>query len=662
MNNNIKLLFIILLSILLLGNCAKKKTTAEDPIGSIIINHMDTTTDSNEVKLNLLASDKTGITGYYISEEQTDPDIDNPDWVDIDSKPDYSTSIPFKLSDDPGEKIVYAWFKNSKKKISSPVSDSIEVVDPATSFNGSITINHGDTATYSNEVSLDIKVTDFAEVTHYYVSERPIDPGIDITSTNPGWTEPEWIIRGNADGKNSYLSKDITFELSDNLEEKRVYVWFKNKTGIISPKMSDTIMLADRPTGSIVINNGDETTTSPVVSLTLAVSGKIAVTDYYIATSSTPPEVSTQGWKSMENIDESGNIHFTLSNDIGEKTVYAWFKNVAGIISPVATASITLGSIPNAPLHPTITVKAENGNIAFGGATLERIVKLDISAEDVVGIVAYYVSEDPTIPTATTTPTNPGWINISSTEKYSGSNLPFTLSKGLGEKTVYVWFRNSGNIISSATSDSIVFADAPSGKVTINNGDRISNLFKATLKLTASGETTVTSYYVSESSIAPDADTVWSRGITNFPINIPFSFSGNSVGEKTVYAWFKNSAGVISEFTSDTIILADTPNGTIKTNDADTPVTSNSVSLHITATGNTPVAAYYISETSTTPAISSAGWVSITPTTDYRDNITFKIYSKSPGRKTIYAWFKNTAGIVSKQFVYTTFYFQPATK
>jgi hypothetical protein len=645
-NNSLKLLAILLLTSLLLGNCAKNKTVAEPPSGSITINNNDLTTQSNQVKLNLSASDKTGVTGYYVSEAQAEPDIDNPEWKSLDSTPEYSADIDFELSEGLGEKTVYVWFKNGKKKISLPESDSIEVIGNSIPANGTIIINDGATSTYSDKVDLNITVTDSIEITHYYVSENQLDPKADTTATNPGWSEANWTIENGTDDSSKYSSK-VPFYLSNDSGEKTVYVWFKNRVGGISSKVSDTIIFTDRPTGSVVINNDEATTTSPVVSLTLKYSGKTAVDYYYVADSPKSPEIDTQGWKSTDDIDKSNTVHFTLSNNPGEKQVYVWFKNRVGMISPVASDTIVLEGIPGAPTDISINIKPEDTDLPSNEVTLDRIVKLDIFAQDTAGVIAYYISENSAIPTATITATNPGWISVASTTDCSIVDLSFTLSRGLGEKTVYVWFKNSDGIISPAASDTIVLADTPAGEVVINGGEDTSDSRKVTLKLTVSSGTPVTRYHVSESSTAPNAETVWNYITAKFPVEIFFEFGGEELGEKTLYVWFMNNGGMVSSVLSDTITLIDRPTGKVTIDSKAIATDSVDVTLNLAATGKVDITAYYISENSTPPTARTAGWISTDYTTDYRNDISFSFLNAESGEKKIYAWFMNEAGAIS---------------
>ena len=74
--------------------------------------------------------------------------------------------------------------------------------------------------------------------------------------------------------------------------------------------------------------------------------------------------------------------------------------------------------------------------------------------------------------------------------------------------------------------------------------------------------------------------------------------------------------------------------------------TSTSVTLAISATDNIGVTGYYASESSTTPE-DSASWTSVNSTTSYSANVSFTLSSDDNEIKTVYIWFKDSAGNIS---------------
>jgi len=153
---------------------------------------------------------------------------------------------------------------------------------------------------------------------------------------------------------------------------------------------------------------------------------------------------------------------------------------------------------------------------------------------------------------------------------------------------------------------------------------------------TATDDTGVTGYVVTETPGSPNADD--GRWSATAPENYTFS----SPGYKTLYAWAKDAAGNVSESLNDsvTITLADTTPPTVTA--FEIPSTSESLEVEVTtftATDDTGVTGYIITESSSTPAAGSPGWSDTAPI-----SYTFS----SPGSKTLYAWAKDAAGNVSE--------------
>ena len=79
-------------------------------------------------------------------------------------------------------------------------------------------------------------------------------------------------------------------------------------------------------------------------------------------------------------------------------------------------------------------------------------VVVTISATDLdTGVGAYFISESPLTPMAGT----PGWVDATPAIKF-GATIPFILSPGDGHKTIYVWFKDIGNNVSTPASATIL--------------------------------------------------------------------------------------------------------------------------------------------------------------------------------------------------------------
>ena len=94
--------------------------------------------------------------------------------------------------------------------------------------------------------------------------------------------------------------------------------------------------------------------------------------------------------------------------------------------------------------HGAISI---NNNETF---TTSKTVTLNLYAADNIVITGYYVSENPSAPQASDT----NWTSINSITNYS-ANVPYVLSSGDGNKTVYVWYKDAAGNVSAAANDSI---------------------------------------------------------------------------------------------------------------------------------------------------------------------------------------------------------------
>lgn len=115
---------------------------------------------------------------------------------------------------------------------------------------------------------------------------------------------------------------------------KTIFVRFIDKDGLMSPIYSDTVMLdTTAPSGAIIINNGDETTSSTAVSLNLTASDTgSAVVAMQLSKDGTT-------WFPWEPFSTTRQI--TLTGDFGRKAIYVRFRDAVSNVSPVYSATIT---------------------------------------------------------------------------------------------------------------------------------------------------------------------------------------------------------------------------------------------------------------------------------------------------------------------------------
>ena len=88
------------------------------------------------------------------------------------------------------------------------------------------------------------------------------------------------------------------------------------------------------------------------------------------------------------------------------------------------------------------------------------------------------------------------------------------------------------------------------------------------------------------------------------------------------------------------------PAGSISINDGDYCTNSLTVTLELSAADNIGVTGYYISTSAIPPSSHTVGWTSITPSTNYKEDVSYTL-SNVDGENTIYVWYKDAAGNIS---------------
>ena len=203
-------------------------------------------------------------------------------------------------------------------------------------------------------------------------------------------------------------------------------------------------------------------TTPPTVSSTSPVSNAtdVAVSSTITATFSEDMDSSTITTSTFTLSSSGSNISgtvsysnrvatFTPSSNLSYSTTYTatittGVKDSSGnAMSSNYTWSFATASTPDttAPTNTSVTI---NSGASYTNSTT---VTLSLSATDNTGVTAYYVSTTSSTPSSSASE----WTSVSSTTSYSGS-VSYTLSGSDGNKTVYVWFKDSsGNVSSSAS-------------------------------------------------------------------------------------------------------------------------------------------------------------------------------------------------------------------
>jgi hypothetical protein len=133
---------------------------------------------------------------------------------------------------------------------------------------------------------------------------------------------------------------------------------------------------------------------------------------------------------------------------------------------------------------------------------------------------------------------------------------------------------------------------SPAGSISINNGVNFTSSTTVTLNLSASDNESVTGYYLSSSPVPPSVyDSGW-VSITPVPYyqeSVSHVLS-NADGNNTVYGWYKDASGNVSDKAGDSIIVDATPPTitiTNPTSDTTYTTTNGMISISGSASDNT---------------------------------------------------------------------------
>lgn len=263
--------------------------------------------------------------------------FDSVTWLPFGSNPvNFSVSTPY------GQKSVFAQLRDEvEDKTSTIVTAAFQFVDPVSAILTAISINNGDQATGSGNVT--VKMNTVNTITHYRIGQQA-----DLSAVS--WT--------------AYTGDSVIYNSGINSGILTLYVQVKNSTSESQVKTSSIRVEIPVVLASMVLANGQESFAgfNPKVGFTISA----GVPSHY-RLSETSAGIATATW-----VDWVENITFTFAS-VGAKTLYGQIKNEVST-SAIVNDSVTLIEPPVAVLVGfNNTVNNSNAKVVTNGMTTNQI-------------------------------------------------------------------------------------------------------------------------------------------------------------------------------------------------------------------------------------------------------------------------------------------------
>jgi len=545
------------------------------PNGSLLIDGGSTYTNSTNVTLSMVTEDLSGVVEMRFGDDGNF----RSSWVAFEPSGNYS------LPAVDGNRSVHVQFKDAAGTVSDGnISDHI-ILD-MTSPTGTLSINNGSSHTITTLITLDLNGSDANPVKKMRLSEDG----------------SAWGMWEDYSG-----SRDYSLPIGDGV--KSMFIQFMDAANLVSMEpITDSIILDTiAPTGSVMINEGENLTTTTSVQLGIEGNDTNDILRMRLKNAGD----SWEPWQAFTAL-----YNHTLEPGDGTKTVYLELEDAAGLVSSgVIKDDIILDTTPP---NGTLVI---NGDDTF---TTSFSVSLALEGDDENEVVGMRFSLDQII-----------W---SAWEDYDG-DATMNLTEGDGSRSVFVQYMDGAGLVSNTPiSDEIILdTTPPNGTISINDGDEFTTSMWVFLNLSGKDDNGITHMRINKDD---SSWSDWEPYMVSKNTSIP---SGDGVREVKVE--FKDSAGMISfEIISDTIILDTTPpNGTIVINQDTSETESREVTLTLNGTDANDVVRMRFSEDGET-------WG---PWENYSGSWSYEL-GPGDGEKNVYVQFEDGASLISTEAIFDT--------
>ncbi|HBR15330.1 MAG TPA: hypothetical protein DD723_07295 [Candidatus Omnitrophica bacterium] len=380
----------------------------------------------------------------------------------------------------------------------------------------SVSFNTDALYTSSTGITVTLYATDATGVTGYYLSSISTVP----SSSSSGWISVSPNVRFNA---------TVSYTLSGDDGQKTVYLWAKDAAGNVSSTATDSIILDTTPPNVSLSTPGAGSTISGTINVTASASDNIrlAGVQFNIDGNAFGSEDTTTPYSiSLDTTNIPKGLH----------TLKATARDSAGHTTTSGAVTITVNN-NHAPVLGTLS----NKTVAEG-----QRLSASVPASDPDGDTLVYSAVN--LPKGAILNAATGAFNWTPDYSQSGSYL-MTLNVSDGSLT------DSQSVTLTVTDVDNV---TPSGSLSINQGSPYTHNTNVKCYLTAQDTAGVIGYYLSTSSTLPSLSAsgwVMSPASTvNYSATLDYTVSSGD-GLKTLYVFYKDAAGNISNAASGSITL-----------------------------------------------------------------------------------------------------------
>ena len=204
--------------------------------------------DVNDLTLNATVIGKNKVTLNLNSEDTTSSVTSMRFSNDV----PYSEKYDWTVEDTDGIHTIYVQFKDKANNLSKPTSTILYLDKTAPKVN--FKINNNQNLTNDKTLSLDLSIKDVSDIKTIYVSED-----------NKSWKEFSGELR------------NIKYDITGDSGDKEIYIKAEDVWGNMSSPVFKKIKFDnEKPTGSLIVNNGATSTTSNKVNVSVKFSDKVS--------------------------------------------------------------------------------------------------------------------------------------------------------------------------------------------------------------------------------------------------------------------------------------------------------------------------------------------------------------------------------------------------